>query len=399
MADADSPNSETDKALLDAVDATDPEMREPDPEQSVVLDEPIVEDIPVPPTPEPPSMVQPTPVPAKATRSSGFIPAVFGGLLAAAGGFAASHYDLLKLESPVDTSAIEARLAGQAEEAKALKAELQRLAAREAPDATLAGRIEGLEQALATAAPAESAEMAARLAELEGRLTEIEALPTDGTGASPAALAALQAEVAAMKGTGAALGQDMAKLAAEAEARLAEAEAQAAAMKTEAEEIARKATAAAAIGRLQAALESGGAYATALTDLGEVEVPAVLRDGAETGLPTLASLTASFPDAARSALDASLRANMGESWSERVSTFLRSQSGARSLTPREGTDPDAVLSRAEAALVGGDLAAAVAEVQALPEVGRTAMADWLALADKRLAAQAAMATLAATVGQ
>ncbi len=256
----------------------------------------------------------------------------------------------------MDTSALEARIAGQAEESKALKAELQRLAAREAPDATLAGRIDGLEQAIASAAPADTAEMTARLAELEGRLAAIEAMPTDGSGASPAALAALQAEVAAMKGTGAALGQDLTKLAADAEARLAEAEAQAAAMKAEAEEIARKATAAAALGRLQAALESGGPFAAALTDLGTVEVPAVLRDGAETGLPTLASLTASFPDAARAALDAALRANMGESWSERVGTFLRNQTGARSLTPREGTDPDAVLSRAEAALVAGDLA-------------------------------------------
>ncbi|MES2665560.1 MAG: hypothetical protein V4712_05635 [Pseudomonadota bacterium] len=396
MADADKPNPdgppdpETDTALLDVVAAT-----EPDATPAVVLDEPgppdLPQDMPLPPpiTPAPPVVTRPA-------RSGGFIPAVFGGLLAAAGGFAASHYDLLQLQTPVDTSAIEASLAGQAQETAALKAELAALAAQPAPDAGLADRLAALEQSVAAA---DTGALATALSALEARLAAIEAMPSDGTGASAAALVALQAEVAALKGSGAALGQDIGKLAADAEARLAEAEEQAAAMKAEAQEIARKATAAAAIGRVQAALESGGPYAAALVDLGPVDIPMVLRESATTGLPTLASLADAFPAAARAALDASLRANMGESWSERVATFLRNQSGARSLTPREGTDPDAVLSRAEAALVAGDLATALTELQGLPEVGRTAMADWLALADAHLAAQAALTTLAATVGQ
>ncbi len=49
MADADSPNPETDTALLDVVDATDPNTREPDAEPVVVLDEPVIEDTPVHP--------------------------------------------------------------------------------------------------------------------------------------------------------------------------------------------------------------------------------------------------------------------------------------------------------------------------------------------------------------
>ncbi|MBV5276525.1 hypothetical protein JZU56_01410, partial [bacterium] len=66
--------------------------------------------------------------------------------------------------------------------------------------------------------------------------------------------------------------------------------------------------------------------------------------------PSAQALQASFPDSARTALEAALRANMGESWSERVGNFLRTQVGVRSLTPRDGPDPDAILSRAEAAL-------------------------------------------------
>jgi hypothetical protein len=70
----------------------------------------------------------------------------------------------------------------------------------------------------------------------------------------------------------------------------------------------------------------------------------------------------------------------------------------RSLAPREGNDPDAVLSRAEAALAAGDLGTALAEAAALPEAGQAAMAGWVGLAAVRQAATAALAELTAAVG-
>lgn len=70
------------------------------------------------------------------------------------------------------------------------------------------------------------------------------------------------------------------------------------------------------------------------------------------------------------------------------------QLGARSVTPREGDDPDAVLSRAEAAVVDGQLDAALAEIAALPETARAEMAGWEAAAAKRLSAMRAAETLA-----
>lgn len=121
----------------------------------------------------------------------------------------------------------------------------------------------------------------------------------------------------------------------------------------------------------------------------------MLADHAAAGLPTIASLRDSFPAAARDGLEAALRANMGESWTDRVSNFLRSQTGLRSLTPREGDDPDAVLSRAEAALEAGDVAGALAELERLPDAAKPALADWTASARVRLEAEAAFATLAA----
>ena len=109
----------------------------------------------------------------------------------------------------------------------------------------------------------------------------------------------------------------------------------------------------------------------------------------------MADLSDSFPQAARDALEAALRANMGESWTERVGSFLRSQTGFRSLSPREGNDPDAILSRAEAALTAGRVAEAVAELEAMPEAGQPALADWLAQARIRIEAESAVAALSA----
>jgi hypothetical protein len=116
-------------------------------------------------------------------------------------------------------------------------------------------------------------------------------------------------------------------------------------------------------------------------------------------VPSLQSLRSTYPDAARAALDAALRANPGDSWTERLSVFLRGQTGARSLTPREGTDPDAVLSRAEAALAAGTLDTALTELDTLPQAGKDAMSTWLTQATQRQQAIAAVTALSASVGQ
>ena len=98
-------------------------------------------------------------------------------------------------------------------------------------------------------------------------------------------------------------------------------------------------------------------------------------------------------------LDAALRANMGASWAERATSFLRTQTGARSLEPREGNAPDAILSRAEAALASGDLVVTLAEITTLPAEAQPALAEWRVIAETRLAAALAVADLAATIGK
>ena len=87
---------------------------------------------------------------------------------------------------------------------------------------------------------------------------------------------------------------------------------------------------------------------------------------------------------------------MGDDWMSRTRAFLMTEAGIRSLRPREGTDPDAILSRAEAAARDGDLARALAEIGTLPAEGQEAMAGWVAEAKKRIDAVEAVAALAAS---
>lgn len=352
----------------------------------------------------------PPPVPQDSGKQGGFVGVVVGGIIAAAIGYGVAIYAPLGGASDVG-----GQIAALKTEATSLG---QRVAAVESAPAPVAGdpaleaRVAALESAPAatTTAPVDLAPVQAqlgaiedRLTAFEGRLASLETRPDSGTGGSgvsaemEAALAALRDEVAALKGAGAAATADIEAMAAEAQARLAEAEAQAAQMKAEAEATAQKALARAGLGRVQAALESGSPFESALADLGGIEVPAVLRDTAAEGIPSRAGLIDAFPAAARAALEASLRANTGESWSERMGAFLQSTTGARSLTPREGNDPDAILSRAEASLKADDLTAALAEIASLPPEGQAALADWVAEATKRQDAAQAVADLSTAI--
>jgi len=128
-------------------------------------------------------------------------------------------------------------------------------------------------------------------------------------------------------------------------------------------------------------------------------VPAVLAANAELGVPTLADLKLGFTAPARAALDASRRELAGGSAGQRIGAFLQTQLGARSTVPRDGDGPDAILSRAEAAIAEGALNAALAELSGLPAAGQAEMADWVAMAQTRIDAQAAIAALTAQFAQ
>ena len=145
---------------------------------------------------------------------------------------------------------------------------------------------------------------------------------------------------------------------------------------------------------LKSAIQAGAAYTETLPALGDV--PDVIAANAEGGVPTIRSRRESFPAAARAALSQSVTVAEDASAGERLIAFLDRRTNARSLTEQEGDSPDAVLSRAEARLNEGDLAAALAELETLPEEGKAAMADWLERAQTRLSALNAIDDLTAT---
>ena len=341
-----------------------------------------------------------------------FVGLVTGGVVAAAMGFGLAR--AIPGGWPVaDTTALESRIAAQDVALAALKSDLAALAARPLPDATaqIADLRTALEAQMSSAPVADpgpaiaaaTANIDAALTALDARLTAVEKQPVGtGGGASATALAAydrelqtLRDQIAAQSGAGADLAAQIESVAAEAKTQLATAAGEAARLKAESAAAARSATIGAAIVRIRAALEAGGPFGAALADLtgAGIEVPASLSGLAEAGIPSLTDLQRTFPDAARAALDAGLRSSVGETWGDRLTAFLRTQTGARSLQPREGNDPDAILSRAEAAVQDGHIAQALTELGALPDVAKAPLAAWIADAQAREAASAAIAAL------
>lgn len=292
---------------------------------------------------------------------SGFLAGVILGVVAAGAGYGVATVYPFQKSTLQDTAPLLAQIDD-------LRAQIAAI-----PDPS--ARLDQLEQAV-KAAP-DLGQITARLVALEARPSGVSAQMHDD-------IAALQAQSKPFDPTAAV----QAAIAAE----MAAVQKSAAAMRAEAEAAAIQAARTAQITLLRAALDTGAPYvsATSLPDL-----PPVLVDHAETGLPSLTALRETFPDAARLALEAALRANMGGTWAERVTNFLRAQTGARALTPRDGNDPDAILSRAEAALNGADLRQALAEIQTLPPEAQTALQDWTTSATLRQSALDALTALAA----
>ena len=305
----------------------------------------------------------PAPMPTPVTvveKRGGFWSALLGGALAALIGFGGAIY-FKAAEWPVcgggGDSVLEAMIAQQSETITTLQAALDTAQAGDAEArAALSARIDELP----TTAPV--APLPADVqAKLDAQRAEMETLE-----ASLAQMRELtQGQIAA--------AQAQQENAAQAEAR---------------------AKARGALNALRTALTTGAPYAPIVPEIAAAtEVPEVLAANAETGVPTAKALEDQFAVGARAALSASLKATAGDTPTERLTFFLKDQLGARSLTPREGDDPDAVLSRAEAATKAGDLDAALATIDALPDAGKAELQDWASAAVTRRDALAAFDSL------
>lgn len=345
---------------------------------------------------EPEPLPAVTPPLAEERRTSAW-PLVGGGLIAGGLGFLAANLGIMQADAP-DTSAIEVRLdelaanIAQLEPADttplvdrldALSADVEGL--RVVPSSTgdlpvaVIERIEALEGDVSTGIEA----LTDRIAALEDRIADIQM--DQGSGVAQAEemtdeeLAQFQSELEQ-------LTEDAKAQVEEAKSRASEIEAAAAAAAAAAE---RKA----ALASLTAAVESGDSFED---ELAAVEAaPEALASVAGEGIATMGALQRAFPDVARTALATATIVPQDASATERLAAFLKRQTNARSLAPREGDDVDAVLSRAEANLLDGDLEAALSELAALPEEANAAMSPWVSQAQTRLDALAALSELTA----
>ncbi len=374
------PDTDADQTEGEVAETTDVSAETDDtPADPEPVEEPVAETPPPPPAPEPV---------AEKSGGSGFAAVLLGGVVAAGLGFVAAQFAGPILNSAPETPDYQAQM-------DALSKQIAELADRPAPEpadpaaaleTALGDSLSGITDGLGAVAD--------QLTQLDGRIVTLENRPLVQ---GPAELAAtidtyereLQETRAQLAEQQALNAELLAKL--DATAETATQQLDAAAARSEA--IAQSS----ALLAIQAALDTGEPFANALGGLTGAEVPEALSTVADTGVASLSQLQTTYDDAARAALSASLRDLADGDASARISSFLKAQLGLRSLTPREGDDPDAVLSRAQAALDGGDVAAALRELDALPAAGQAEMADWRATAQARVDAVAAAGDLAQTL--
>ncbi|MBE9636011.1 hypothetical protein [Salipiger mangrovisoli] len=328
-------------------------------------------------------------------RKGGFVPMALGGVLAAALGWGASSYQSGNFPFGDGGAAFEAQTAAslsqQSERIAALSGTVEQTAAQ-------VGGIDlsGLESATADlgqrmqAAEGSAASLGEQVTQLQTRIEEMQTQWLSDS-VSPEAMAAYEKALADVRSA--------------IETQRAEVEQmtqEALAAKQTASDQAMLAKSRTALSEINTALRDGAAYAEPLQVLQSngVTVPEGLAASAPEGAPTQAALVSEFPPVARDALSAARRAEAtNEDTASRVTTFLANQLGARSVEPREGDDPDAVLSRAEAALRAGDLGTVLSELAALPEPAQAELSGWTARAEARKAALDGADAVAQTLNQ
>ncbi|MFC3613368.1 COG4223 family protein [Lutimaribacter marinistellae] len=321
-------------------------------------------------------------------KRSGFLPALVGGILAAGLGFVAGKSQVVDPYLPEawrsgqGTEAVaelEARLAEQGTTISELR---DAIAAVATPDTSaLESRVSELSGALDSlpgeieAQAAQMSGIADSIGQFETRLSDLEKRPI-AEGISEDAIAAYEAEIAKLR-------DSIASQRSEVEAMVEEARQ----MEVKAAADAQSAANRAAAARLRDKVTSGTAYADSLGELSNagVDIPDPLPAHADTGVASMAALRDAWDPAARAALATARNTDRGTGFR----AFLERQTGARSVVPRDGDDPDAVLSRAQANLTRGDIGMTLEQIDALPDTAKEALADWTAMARIRIETVAA----------
>jgi hypothetical protein len=152
----------------------------------------------------------------------------------------------------------------------------------------------------------------------------------------------------------------------------------------------------------QERLRSGAGFGpelAALQRLGVDSAALAPLEAVVNGAPTNSALAASFNAVAPHVLAATAPAEQG-SVTDRFLAHLHGLVKVRELNETAGDDPQALVSQIEAASRRGDIGAALASFDKLPEAARKAAGDWPTLARARHAAEAALQSIReAAVGQ
>ena len=370
-----------DIAPEDELKAEKPEVKTVESNSEPLEEESVIE----PNNPDP--LVEQTTVSAPEAKR-GFMPVFLGGLVAAVLGFGVARTEIFDAMLPdswqlargADVHALSSRMDSQTQDVANLSGEVASIAV---PDMTplesgIAGNSASIE-----AIQAMLGSLSTDIMAVDSRLTTLEKQPIS-QGVSQAAIDAYERELQDIQSAVATQRSEIESLLSDAQA-----------MEQNAELTAQDALARAALTRVLSAIDSGAPFDAALDDLVSVTgttPPGGLIAVAQRGVTPLIQLQNRFPEAARAAL---LAARQDDPDAENgVVAFFSRQLGARSVAPREGSDPDAVLSRAEASLKEGRLNDALAEIETLPPAATSALSDWVAMAEARRAAQDAAETLA-----
>ena len=331
--------------------------------------------------------IRPEPERHVTVQKVGLVPLVLGGAVAAGLGYLVAFYYYGQ-----PATDYEAVIAAQDERLSALEDQVASLPTAQPDLDPIEARLADLESTIIDRTEAVTRNLNDQIASLDERLTSVERAPTEDGTLAETAIESWERELDDIRAAFAEQQGQMDDLREQAQADLDAARNEALQVEQSATEAARQATARAALARVEAAVDSGRPLDDPLNDLDAagVQIPTPLASQAADGVPTIADLRESFPEAARRALAVARSEGLADEGTNMFSAFLREQLDVRSVEPREGDDPDAILSRAEAALAENRLADALTQIEALPEIVRAEMSDWTGTAEARSEALAAV---------
>jgi hypothetical protein len=347
--------------------------------------------------------------PASSTDTRSLLAGAVAGLIVSALGLGAGY---TLLASKADVSETANRLSALETQARQTSDAIAAEASRES------GAVASLEKRISAL---ESSAGASNAADLEKRVTVLEAASAGNSSASEATqrLATeakdLRADVDAEKGQLPDLSARVAKLESDAPkasaagpdlaavaARVDKVEAALAAPKTETRAAPEKpaeadnATTIAIIAEVaEERLRSGAGFGpelAALQRLGVDSAALAPLQAVVNGAPTNSALAASFDAVAPHVLAAASPPETG-SVTDRFMAHLHNLVRVRELNEAGGDDPQALVSQIEAMSRRGDIGAALASFDKLPEPARKAAGDWPTLARAKQAAEAALQSI------